>query len=275
MSKSETIGDKLPGLRPELAAAVSAAVDSLLSAGRIRDDSYPSLPDIAIRRDPKAPLSAAIDHTLLKQTASADEYARLFREAAEWKVWSACIPPTRVAQAAHALAGSNVQVCTVIGFPFGYSTPEAKAREVSTALADGAQELDMVLQVGYVKDADWPAVFDDIAIVVAAAGNHLVKVILESGELTLAETAAASAVAVLAGTCFLKTSTGFAGNGAGADIEALKIMRHIAGDKRGVKASGGVRTREFALACIEVGADRIGASATGQILGLGAASGGY
>ena len=163
------------------------------------------------------------------------------------------------------LAGSSVKVCTVIGFPFGYANTEAKISETREAIAQGAQEIDMVIAVGLLKDEDWVATYRDVRAVVETAGTVPVKVILETSELSLEEKIVGAYIACYAGAVFLKTSTGFA-NG-GAVIDDLHILRTIAGDLVGVKASGGVRAVEFAHACINAGADRLGASATGAILG--------
>lgn len=218
-----------------------------------------------------APLSKFIDHTLLKQQAGIKDYTVLCQEARTWQVHSVCVPSNRVALATELLAGSGVLTCCTVGFPFGYATTGSKVRETTDAIAAGAGEIDMVLPVGLVKDGDWVAVWTDIFAVVEAAGPVLVKVILETSELSLEEKILAGYTACFAGAGFLKTSTGFASGG--AQIDDIHLLRHIAGEKIGVKASGGVRTHDFAKACIDAGADRIGASGTAAVLGLAAASG--
>ena len=212
-----------------------------------------------------------IDHTLLKQAAVSADYEKLFAEARAWKPFSVCIPPVRIPAAVNALKGSGVKTCTVVGFPWGYSSSRAKAGDAAWACAQGCDEVDMVISLGFLKDGDYLAVFDDIQAVVDAADGHLVKVILETAELQAEEIVAATLVAGWAGAWFVKTSTGFAS--AGASLDAVRIMRRVAGDIMGVKASGGIRDRAFTEALIESGADRIGASATGVILGKSAVEG--
>ena len=257
-------------LEPDLQAEWKRVASILQTAGLHASDAYPSIP--SARRNPADGLARSIDHTLLKQSAGAADFRKLCAEAREWKTFSVCVPPNRVALAAAELADSGVKVCTVVGFPFGYETTEGKVADTLAAIRAGAHEIDMVLPVGAVKDDDIAAVFHDIQSVVRAAGGVLVKVILESSELASVEIVRAGAVACFAGAHFLKTSTGFAAGG--ASLDALRIMRAVAGPLRGVKASGGVRTREFALQCLSLGVDRIGASATGTILGVGEGHGG-
>lgn len=219
-------------------------------------------------------LARRIDHTLLKQGATRDDFVRHCAEARQWDVWSVCVPSNRVTLAVEQLAGSHVKVCTVVGFPFGYATTEAKVAETRTAIAQGAEEIDCVLPVGLLNDGDWVAVWQDLNAVVQAAAGRLVKVILETSELSLESKVLGSYIACFAGASFLKTSTGFASGG--AVLDDLHILRIIAGDQIGVKASGGIRSTDFALACLKAGADRLGSSATGAILGSGeAAKAGY
>ena len=210
-------------------------------------------------------LKRYIDHTLLRQTATSADYEKLFAEAREWQPFSVCVPPVRIPAAVRALRGSGVKVCAVVGFPWGYESSPAKAADVAYALSQGCDEIDMVLSVGMLKEGEYLSVFDDIQSVVEAADGRLVKVILESAELLGQDIAAGSFIAGWAGAWFVKTSTGFAS--AGASLEALQIMRVVAGDTMGVKASGGIHNRAFAEALIEAGADRLGVSATGVILG--------
>lgn len=209
-------------------------------------------------------LARYFDHTLLKPEATADQYRALCREAAELGTRSVCVPPDRVALCHGELAATPVEVCTVIGFPLGYHSAHAKVAEVERAGEAGATEFDMVIPVGRLRDGDFHAVYDDVRAVVAAAGSHIVKVILETALLSDEEKVAAGTAALHAGAAILKTSTGFASGGA---TEAdLVLLRTICGAERGVKAAGGVRTYKFAAACIATGADRIGASATAAIL---------
>ena len=212
-----------------------------------------------------ATMAQRIDHTLLKQGANRNDFVRHCAEARLWDVWSVCVPSNRVTLSVEQLAGSRVKVCTVIGFPFGYANTEAKVAETRTAILQGAEEVDMVLPVGLLNDGDWTGVYHDIQAVVEAAGQRLVKVILETSELSLESKILGSYIACFAGAGFLKTSTGFASGG--AVLDDLHILRTIAGDLIGVKASGGIRSTDFAQACLSAGADRLGASATGAILG--------
>jgi len=222
-----------------------------------------ALPDQDMRR--------YIDHTLLKHTAAALDFAKLCHEAREWGVWSVCVPSNRVVQCVAALEGSEVKVCTVAGFPFGYQNTKAKVEESIQAIAEGAQEIDMVVSLGLVKDQNWLGVYHDVRSVTEACKGIMVKVILETSELSLEEKVLAAYAACFAGAAFLKTSTGF-GSG-GAQIDDIHVLRHVAGKQVGVKASGGVRTRDFAKALVQAGADRIGTSGTASILELAALGG--
>lgn len=233
------------------------------------NDEYPVR--LSYRTAHGSPLAAYIDHTLLKQQAMAKDFAKLCAEAAEWKVHSVCVPSNRVELAKSELAGTSVKVCTVVGFPFGYANTSSKVEETTRAIHDGAEEIDMVLAVGAAKDADWTYVYRDIRAVVDAAGGILVKVILETSELSLEEKILGAYTACFAGAHYLKTSTGFASGG--AQIDDINLLRHVAGSHIGVKASGGVRTNEFAKALIVAGADRLGSSGTAAVLGLGPSGG--
>ncbi|MBO8164120.1 MAG: deoxyribose-phosphate aldolase [Brevibacillus sp.] len=207
----------------------------------------------------KMNINKYIDHTLLKPDATAEMIDRLCSEAKQYDFASVCVNPTWVRRAAGNLAGSDVKVCTVIGFPLGATTPEAKAAETRDAVANGAGEVDMVLNIGALKSGDLELVKRDVAAVVEAAGDALVKVILETGLLTDEEKVTACKLCVEAGAHYVKTSTGF-GPG-GATVEDITLMRKAVGPDFGVKASGGIRDRATALAMIEAGATRIGASA--------------
>ena len=201
-----------------------------------------------------------IDHTLLKADATKAEIIKLVEEAKEHSFASVCVNPTWVKTAAEMLADTkDVKVCTVIGFPLGASTTETKAFETKNAIENGANEIDMVINIAAVKDQDNELVERDIkAVVEAAKGKALVKVIIETSLLTKEEKVRACELAVKAGADFVKTSTGFSTGG--ATVEDVRLMRETVGPNVGVKASGGVRSREDALAMIEAGANRIGAS---------------
>ncbi|MCJ2147645.1 deoxyribose-phosphate aldolase [Bacillus sp. B19-2] len=205
-------------------------------------------------------MARMIDHTLLKPDAVKSEIEALCKEAREYGFASVCVNPCWVKLCAELLEDSEVKVCTVIGFPLGAASPETKAFETRQAIADGAGEVDMVINIGALKDRDTGTVEHDIrAVTDAAAGKALVKVIIETSLLTDEEKRLACELAVKAGADFVKTSTGFSGGG--ATVQDIKLMREAVGPYIGVKASGGVRDKEIALAMIEAGATRIGASA--------------
>ncbi|MFE1625901.1 deoxyribose-phosphate aldolase [Brevibacillus reuszeri] len=199
-----------------------------------------------------------IDHTLLKPEATKAMIDKLCAEAKEHDFASVCVNPYWVKRSAELLAGTDVKVCTVIGFPLGASTTEVKAAETRDAIRNGATEVDMVLNVGALKSGDLETVKADVAAVKQAAGDVLLKVILETGLLTDDEKETACKLCVEAGADYVKTSTGF-GPG-GATVEDIALMRKTVGADVGVKASGGVRDGEAALAMIEAGASRIGTS---------------
>ena len=205
-----------------------------------------------------------IDHTLLTPGATSSDVLALCAEARTLGVWGICVSPTRVRIAAAELAGAAV-VVTVCGFPSGAHLPHTKAHEAELAVADGAGEVDMVANLGRVKDADFAGLEREIRGVVAAADDALVKVIIESAALSDAEIADSCRAAVAAGAGFVKTSTGFHPAG-GATTHAVALMRQTVGQDFGVKASGGIRTAGDALAMLEAGANRLGCSATAAIL---------
>ena len=204
-------------------------------------------------------LASYIDHTLLKADATEAQITRLCEEAREHRFASVCVNPRWVALCAQLLAGSGVRVCTVIGFPLGASSSAIKAAETRQAVADGADELDMVISVGDLKAGNYEFVRADIRGVVKAAEGRTVKVIIEACLLTDEEKSLACKLAMAAGADFVKTSTGFSTGG--ATVADVKLMRAAVGPNFGVKAAGGIRTRKDALAMIEAGANRIGASA--------------
>ena len=204
-------------------------------------------------------LAKYIDHTLLSPTAQKEEILKLCSEADQYGFFSVCVQPSWVSTSAEALKDSEVKVCTVIGFPHGATSSETKAFETKNAIENGADEIDMVINLGQLKDGNLEYVKSDIQSVVDAANKEaLVKVIIESSLLTDDEIKEASRLSKETGADFVKTSTGF--NGAGASVEAVKIMRQTVGEDLGVKASGGVRSKEDADAMITAGATRIGAS---------------
>lgn len=205
-----------------------------------------------------------IDHTLLAPTATPQQIANLCAEAREHDFFSVCVSPTYVQQAVHELEESDVKVCTVVGFPSGAHLSSIKAAETAAAVADGADEIDMVINLGAVKNADWGLVESDIHAVVRAAGSALVKVILETCLLTDSEIERACELSVRAGADFVKTSTGFSTHG--ATVEHVALMRKSVGPFTGVKASAGIRTKDTFESMVAAGASRIGASAGAALL---------
>lgn len=200
-----------------------------------------------------------IDHTALKADTTRDVIEKLCQEATEYQFASVCVNPTWVDIAAQLLKNSEVKVCTVIGFPLGANTPETKAFETKDAIEKGATEVDMVINIGALKDKNDDLILKDIkAVVDAANGKALTKVIIETSLLTEEEKVRACELSVKAGADFVKTSTGFSTGG--ATVEDISLMRKTVGPTIGVKASGGVRDTEGAEALIKAGATRIGAS---------------
>lgn len=241
------------------------AANDLISFGASRIGAVaPSCP-------PKYELAHWIDHTLLKPDAVQADIEKICIEARENNFASVCINPTWVALAYKMLRGYEARVCTVVGFPLGATFPEVKALETKQAVENGADEIDMVINVGALKSGDYDLVEHDIRAVVRAAGRRLVKVILETCLLTDEEKVQASAIAKKAGANFVKTSTGFSSGG--ATVKDVALMRQAVGSEMGVKASGGVRTYEEACKMVEAGATRIGASASVAIVGNGGADG--
>ncbi len=209
-------------------------------------------------------LAAMIDHSLLPPSLTLDEVRDGCKLAARLKTASVCVRPSDVALAAEILSGCDVKVGTVIGFPHGTTSTVAKAAETRQAVADGADELDMVLNIGRLCSGEFDFVRSDIAAVVEAADGRCVKVILECCYLDAERIVAGCNVSLAAGANFVKTSTGF-GSG-GATLEDVRLMRQTVGDAVGVKAAGGIRTLETAITMIEAGATRLGATATEHIL---------
>ena len=218
-------------------------------------------------------LNKYIDHTLLKADASQEQIETLIEEAKKYDFASVCVNPTWVNFAAQALKATDVKVCTVFGFPLGAITPELKAFETSDAIQNGANEVDMVINIGALKSRNFDLVERDIRAVVEAAKGTLVKVIIETCLLTDDEKVKACQIAQKAGADFVKTSTGFSTGG--ATVEDVALMRKTVGPDMGVKASGGARSYEDALAFIKAGATRIGASSGVAIMEGDVANGDY
>lgn len=220
-------------------------------------------------------LASLIDHTLLKPDGTREEIEVLCREAAQFCFASVCVNPNWVALCREMLRNSGVKVCTVIGFPLGAHLPDIKAYETRRAIEQGAEEVDMVINIGALKSRDYALVEQDIHGVVQAAATTgkgvLVKVILETSLLTHDEKVMGCTLAKAAGADYVKTSTGFAGGG--ATVEDITLMRDTVGPEMGVKASGGVRTRDDAEKMVAAGATRIGASAGVKIVRGEAAEG--
>lgn len=212
----------------------------------------------------KKTIASMIDHTLLKPEATPAQVEKLCVEAAEYHFASVCVNPVYIPLAARLLDGTGVKVCCVVGFPLGAIAPEQKAAEAASCAAMGAEELDMVIHVGAAKAGDWALVQRDIAGVVKAAAGRTVKVIIETCLLTDEEKVKACEAAKAAGADFVKTSTGFSTGG--ATTHDIALMRKTVGPEMGVKASGGIRDYATAMAMIEAGANRIGASAGIEIV---------
>ena len=208
----------------------------------------------------RAEFARFLDHTLLKPDSTRRDARRVCEEARTHGFAAACVLPSWVADAADILDGSGVAVCTVVGFPHGNAPAQSKAAEAATAVADGATEIDMVINLSALKSGSDLLVMDDIQAVVDAAGmgGALVKVILECALLTDEEKRRAARMCVEAGTAFVKTSTGFASGG--ATVEDVRLLRAVVGDEIGVKAAGGIRAVEDARALVEAGASRLGTS---------------
>ncbi|MBS2969750.1 deoxyribose-phosphate aldolase [Metabacillus sp. KIGAM252] len=219
-------------------------------------------------------MAKMIDHTALKPDTTKAQIEKLCEEAKEYQFASVCVNPTWVETCARLLEGTDVKVCTVIGFPLGASTPETKAFETKDAIEKGAAEVDMVINIGALKDGNEELVEKDIrAVTEAAKGKALTKVIIETCLLTDEEKTLACELSVKAGAYFVKTSTGFSTGG--ATVEDIRLMRKTVGPDLGVKASGGVRDRAGADLMIEAGATRIGASAGISIVSGGSSKSDY
>jgi len=237
------------------------AANDLVSFGASRIGAVaPSCP-------PKYEMARWIDHTILKPDAKQSEIEHICKEALQHNFASVCVNPTWVALAWKILRNSNVKVCSVVGFPLGSTLPEVKAAETKEVIEHGAEEIDMVINIGALKSGNLEFVERDIRAVVRAAGRHIVKVILETCLLNEEEKIAGCVIAQRAGANFVKTSTGFSSGG--ATVKDVALMRKVVGQTMGVKASGGVRSYDEACKMVEAGATRIGASASVAIVGNG------
>ena len=199
-----------------------------------------------------------VDHTILAPTATWEQVKKICQEGMEFGTASVCIPPRHVRKAAE-FVGDKLQICTVIGFPHGYNMPEVKVFETEDAIRCGADEIDMVVNLGLVKAGDWEGVLSEIKAIKASCRGRILKVIVETCQLTQEEKISLCRVVSMSGAEFIKTSTGFSTGGATVEDVAL-FKQHIAPGVR-IKAAGGIRTFEQAQAMIDAGADRIGASA--------------
>lgn len=204
------------------------------------------------------------DHTILKADATRKDVKRVCDEAMAYSFCSVCVNSYYVPYVANLLHGSDVKICSVVGFPLGAMSTRAKALEAKIAVMDGADEIDMVINVGALKDRDYSVVLEDIKAVKEACGEHILKVIIETCLLTDDEKVKACELAKEAGANFVKTSTGF--SSAGAKVEDVRLMRETVGPDMGVKASGGIHDKEFAKELVDAGANRLGTSATIEIV---------
>lgn len=206
-------------------------------------------------------LAQYIDHTLLAPHASSKDITKLCKEAADNRFYAVCVNPHFVKQAVKQLSGSKVQIATVIGFPLGSNATEIKVRETQLAIADGANEIDMVINIGALKDGDIEYVTEEIKAIVKAAGDHPVKVIVECDLLTDEEKVEVCRACLKAEAFMIKTSTGFVKEGKGATVADVQLFRKTIGSARmGIKASAGIRDFATAKALIDAGADRLGTS---------------
>lgn len=243
---------------PDAESGVKVSRDEDEFSAVVQTDSVRIGTTIGVR-DVKKEVGGYIDHTLLNPDATREDIVQLCEEAAEYNFASVCINPSWVSLCDDLLDGTNVKVCTVIGFPLGATTTSTKVQEAKEAIANGADEVDMVINVGALKEGDYDYVKKDVQAVKEAVGGRTLKVILETGLLSDRQKAKASKICKEAGADFVKTSTGF-GPG-GAKMNDIALMRRAVGSELGVKASGGVHNFEEAMDMISAGANRIGASA--------------
>lgn len=238
------------------------AIDNIVNSGADRIAAGLGIGDILANKS----VARKIDHTLLKPEATTDDITALCEEAKKYQFASVCVNPGYVSLCSELLKGSGVKVCTVIGFPLGATTTETKRYEAEQAIKNGAEEIDMVINVGQLKQGNYDYVFNDVNQVVLAAKKNgdICKVILETALLTDEQKIKACIICKHAGADFVKTSTGFSKGG--ATVGDIALMKYVVGSSVGVKASGGIRSREDANAMIASGADRIGASASVKIV---------
>ena len=263
------LADRLTGRAPAPAAPaagdLSTALERMIGAGAARFGLRADATGPADACALAPPLARLIDHTVLKPDTTETQIRELCAEAREYCFASVCVSPVWVPVAASELAGTTPMVCTVIGFPHGSSRTPVKAFETAQAVADGADEIDMVLAIALLKSERYAEVEADIRAVVEAASGRTVKVILETALLTDEEKVIACVLSQNAGADFVKTSTGFAGGG--ATVAHIRLMRDSVGESVQVKASGGVRGLDAAVAMLDAGATRLGTSAAATILG--------
>lgn len=245
------------------------AVRNILNSGADRIGTKVGINGSQMDRE----LAAIIDHTLLKPDASREQLIKVCDEAKQFSFATVCVNSSNIPLVARELKGSPVKPIAVVGFPLGAATSQAKAFEAREAIRAGAEEIDMVINIGALKSSDYKKVYDDINAVVEASKPHKVKVIIETAQLNNEEKVIACTLAKTAGAAFVKTSTGFGGGG--ATVEDIELMRRIVGSDMEVKASGGIRTKEDAQKMIQAGADRIGASASVAIVTGKKAKGNY
>lgn len=236
------------------------AVKNLVASGAERIGAQTGIRGAGI----DAKMAAMIDHTLLKPDATREQLMQICDEARQYSFATVCVNSANIPLVSRQLRGSAVKPIAVVGFPLGAATSQAKAFEAREAIQAGAEEIDMVINIGALKSKDYKTVFEDIRTVVEAARPHKLKVILETAQLNQEEKVIACSLAKTAGAAFVKTSTGFGGGG--ATVEDIALMRRIVGSDMEVKASGGIRTRADAQKMIQAGADRIGASASVAIV---------
>ncbi len=270
--KISDMGGIIPGVFP----------DESNDAARLSNADYQNLVDAGVGRigssfgikvDMPAEVANLIDHTLLKPDVTKDQIIKLCEEARKYRFASVCVNPGWVKLCADLLKGSEVKVCTVIGFPLGATTTATKASETAEAVANGADEIDMVINIGALKAGDYDLVLKDIQNVVSSANSHIVKVIIETALLTDEEKIKACKLSKEAGAHYVKTSTGFSSGG--ATLADIALMRNVVGPDMGVKASGGVRDFNQVKNLLEVGATRVGASASIAIVSGGKGTGAY
>lgn len=218
-----------------------------------------------ISKIPAKDIARMIDHTLLSPDATSSQIEKLCDEAVYYNFYSVCVNPIRVPDAFVILKESGIKIASVIAFPFGATSSKIKAEETKWAIEHGADEIDMVINIGAVKESEYEEVYDDIKAVVEASKDKAVKVIIETALLDFEEKIAACVVSKAAGAHFVKTSTGY--SKAGAMAEDVALMRFVVGEKMGVKAAGGIHSYDDAVKMISAGANRIGASRSIEIIG--------